>query len=618
MSALAAPQAERRHWETRPWADRSLARTPAARPAAVVEERRAVTPTAAAAEFDRLWRALVMRRTLGRSPVSLGTAFADWFGHLAFAPTVQRELAIEAWEAFGRFCQYGFTCAFGAAPPRECCVAPLPQDTRFADPAWQRWPFNLIHQGFLAQEQWWQKATTAVPGVSKHHALQMSFVVRQVLDQFAPSNFVATNPVVLRETAKKNGRNLWDGARHLVEDSYRLYAGEPPVGTERFKVGETVAVTPGKVVFRNDLIELIQYAPQTETVHPEPILIVPAWIMKYYILDLSPENSLIDYLVKAGFSVFSISWRNPGREQQGVGIDDYIKLGIGEALTAVRSIVLGHPVHAVGYCIGGTLLAIAAAALGRQRNDCLGTLTLFAAQTDFADAGELTLFVDESEVTFLDDMMWLQGVLDAKQMAGAFRLLRSNDLIWSRVVRDYLLGERTPVTDLVAWSSDATRIPYRVHRDYLRRLFLDNDFAAGRLLVDGVPVGLSNIRLPTFVVGTTWDHIAPWKSVYKIHLQANGDITFVLAQGGHNTAIVNPPPGAGRGYRIDTRAHNDPYMSPDEWIESHQPQAGSWWPAWVDWLRRYSSEPTVPPAVGSALRGYPPLGDAPGTYVHER
>ena len=570
------------------------------------------------ADFDRLLRARTMRMTVGRSPVSLYTAFADWAGHLAFAPSVQWRLAQEAGETVGRFWRYAAACAFGNPPPEDCCLEPLPQDKRFADPAWTDRPFNLIEHAFLAQQQWWDAAIASVPGVSRHHRDVVSFTVRQWLDQAAPSNFAATNPVVLRETMRTGGRNLWTGWKNLIEDMERQVLHKPPAGAERFVPGKTVAVTPGKVVYRNELIELIQYEPTTGEVHPEPVLIVPAWIMKYYILDLSPENSLIRHLVDSGFTVLAVSWRNPGPEQRDLGLDDYLKLGVHAALDATRAIIPEQRVHAVGYCLGGTLLSIAAAVLGRRCDPCLVSLTLLAAQTDFTDAGELTLFIDDSEITFLEDMMWLQGVLDSRQMAGAFHLLRSNDLIWSRVVRDYLLGGRAQVTDLVAWSTDATRMPYRMHSEYLRRMFLDNDLAAGRYVVDGTPVGLSNICAPMFVVGAAWDHIAPWKSVYKVHLQADSDVTFVLTSGGHNAGIVNPPPGALREYRIGEHGHGDAYVSPDHWFEAHAPQQGSWWTPWVEWLRKRSSSPVDSPPMGAPLRGFPPLADAPGVYVRER
>ncbi|KAB2886258.1 MAG: alpha/beta fold hydrolase [Pseudorhodoplanes sp.] len=570
-------------------------------------------------DLDRLVRAAIVRATQGRSPVSLMTAYVDWLAHLAVTPSLQQRLAGLAVERSIQLSQYAARCALcgrEAAPAK--CVEPLPQDKRFSDPAWSTWPFNILHQAFLMQQDWWQQATTQVPGVSRHNAQEMAFTVRQILDLWAPSNIFATNPVVLRKTWETAGKNLVDGAVNFLDDAQRAMAGRPPVGAENYKVGETIACTPGAVVFRNDLIELIQYKPATGTVHPEPILIVPAWIMKYYILDLSPDNSLVRHLVAAGHTVFMVSWRNPGPEQRDLGMDDYLTRGIDAALAIVKAIVPDRPVHAMGYCLGGTLLAIAAAALGRKDDKSLKTLTLLAAQTDFADAGELTLFIDESEVSFLEDLMWQQGVLDAGQMAGAFRLLRSNDLIWSRLVRDYLLGGRTAISDLMAWNADATRMPYRMHSEYLRRLFLNNDLAAGRYVVDGTPVGLSNINVPMFVVATEWDHVAPWKSVYKIHLQADVDITFALTGGGHNTGIVNPPKGSRREYRTGTHAHTAPYVAPEQWFASRQPVSGSWWQAWCKWLTEHSSAPVAPPAIGAPARGIVPVCEAPGRYVLER
>jgi len=564
-------------------------------------------------DLDRIMRATVAGLTGGRSPVSLFLASIDWASHLALAPTLQQHLAVLAAERSAELFRYALTCAIEDAAEPTPCVSSLPQDRRFADPAWSRWPFNVIHQAFLMQEHWWEQATANVPGVTRHNMQAVSFMARQVLDLCAPSNFPATNPVVLRRTFESGGRNLRDGLGHLAEDIRRFVTHEPPAGAEAFKVGETVACTPGAVIFRNELIELIQYTPTTEAVHPEPILIVPAWIMKYYILDLSPENSLVRYLVQRGHTVFMISWRNPRPEHRDLGMDDYLSLGIDAAIATVKEVVPGQPIHGVGYCLGGTLLAMAAAALGRRNDETLKTLTLLAAQTDFADAGELTLFIDESEVTFLEDMMWKKGLLEARQMAGAFRLLRSNDLIWSRLVRDYLLGERAAVSDLMAWSGDATRMPYRMHSEYLRRLFLNNDLAAGRYVVDGAPISISSIQVPMFVVGTEWDHIAPWQSVYKIHLQADVDITFALTSGGHNAGIVNPPGSLKRQYRVGYHPHGTPYISPESWRERNRPTPGSWWTAWADWLKQKSSAPVAPPPLGLAHSGT--LAPAPGRYV---
>jgi polyhydroxyalkanoate synthase len=362
-------------------------------------------------------------------------------------------------------------------------------------------------------------------------------------------------------------------------------------------------------------MELIQYAPATQSVQAEPVLIVPAWIMKYYILDLSPHNSLVKYLVGHGHTVFMISWKNPGPEHRDLGLDDYRTLGLMAALDAVAAIRPGRKVHAVGYCLGGTLLAIAAAALARDRDDRLATVTLFAAETDFTEPGELSLFIDETEVTFLEDLMWDQGFLDTQQMGRAFQLLRSNDLFWSRLVRDYLLGERQGMTDLMAWNADGTRMPYRMHSEYLRRLFLHNDLAEARYEVGGRPVTLADLRLPLFVVSTVKDHVAPWRSVYKIHLLTDTELTFVLAAGGHNAGIVSEPGHRRRSYQLAGRRPGDRYLDPDAWQASAARADGSWWPAWQAWLRERSGGPVPAVPPGAPDRGYPPLADAPGAYV---
>ncbi|HEU5478821.1 MAG TPA: alpha/beta fold hydrolase, partial [Candidatus Tumulicola sp.] len=389
------------------------------------------------------------------------------------------------------------------------------------------------------------------------------------------------------------------GQQNLAEDWERDISGKKPVGAEKFVVGRDVAVTPGKVIYRNRLIELIQYAPATGKVRPEPVLVVPAWIMKYYILDLSPRSSLVKYLVDQGFTVFMISWKNPGPDDRDLAFDDYRALGVMAALDAVSTIVPQRAVHGVGYCLGGTLLAIAAAAMARDDDNRLATLTFFAAQFDFTEAGELTLFINESQIAFLEDTMWEQGFLDAREMAGAFALLRSNDLVWSRMVRAYLIGERAPMTDLMAWNADATRMPYRMHTEYLRDLFLGNDLAEGRFEAGGRPVALTDIRAPVFAVATQTDHVAPWRSVYKTHLLLDTEVTFLLTSGGHNAGVVSEPGHPGRVYRIATRPAEGRYVDPDHWVETARPGEGSWWPAWVAWLSSHSGSPATPPALGN-------------------
>lgn len=564
--------------------------------------------------LDRTLNYARSRLTLGLSPAALVEAYFDWALHLAFAPGKQMQLSEKALRKWLRLAHY---VASGAVlqDKSSCCIEPLPHDKRFAAEEWRTWPYNVIYQSFLLQQQWWHNATSDVRGVTKPHERQVEFAARQILDVFSPANFIATNPEVLHQTMMQGGQNLMRGFANFFDDWQRTISGQPPAGTEAFEVGENLAVSPGKVVYRNELIELIQYSPTTDKVRPEPILIVPAWIMKYYILDLSPHNSLVKYLVSQGFTVFMISWKNPNPEDRNLGLEDYRKLGIHAALDKIAEIVPNKKIHGVGYCLGGTLLAIAAAALAHNNHDPFLSLTFLAAQVDFTEPGELSLFIDESQVTFLEDMMWQQGYLDAHQMSGAFQLLRSNDLIWSRMVRDYMMGERQPMIDLMAWNADSTRMPYRMHSEYLRQLFLNNDLAGGRYRSNGHPVALTDIRAPVFAVGTEHDHVAPWKSVYKLHLLLDADVTFLLTSGGHNAGIVSEPGHPHRHYRVRTTAELGLYADPETWVAETEEQPGSWWPEWSDWLTERSSAPQPVRKVVSEAAA---LDDAPGTYVRQK
>lgn len=566
---------------------------------------------------DRSLHATIARFTGGLSPAAVAGAYLDWAVHLAAAPGKQIQLAQKATRKAIRLGNYAFRYA-SDGEGAQLGIEPLPQDRRFIGDGWKKWPFNVISQAFLMQQQWWHNATTDVRGVSRKHENMVQFGARQILDVAAPSNFPLTNPEIFWRTIGSGGFNLMNGFRNLVEDWERAVGGKGPVGTENFIVGRDVAISPGKIVYRNGLIELIQYEPTTPTVRPEPVLIVTAWIMKYYILDLSPHNSLVKYLTERGFTVFMISWKNPGPEDRDLAFEDYRSLGVMSALDAVNAIVPDRKVHAVGYCLGGTLLSIAAAAMARDGDERLKTVSLFAAQTDFTEAGELMLFIDESQITFLEDMMWEQGFLDNRQMAGAFQMLRSNDLVWSRVVHDYLLGEREPLTDLMAWNADATRLPYRMHSQYLRKLFLDNELAEGHFVAADGPVALTDIHVPVFAVGTERDHVAPWQSTYKINLQVGGAVTYVLATGGHNVGIVSEPGQAGRSFRMLTKAANDRYIDPERFLVAAKRYDGSWWPAWAEWIGEHSSAETILQPMGAPQTGYPVLGDAPGTYVFGR
>ncbi|MGD2139267.1 MAG: alpha/beta fold hydrolase [Burkholderiales bacterium] len=565
---------------------------------------------------DRLLHANEAKLTAGLSPTSALSAYLDWAVHLANSPGKQGELFEKAFRKSVGFSHYiaGLLTGENQAP----CIEPLPQDHRFRGEEWRKPPFSIYYQAFLLLQQWWHNAVAGVEGVSDHHQDVVSFSARQALDVFSPSNYLLTNPEVLKATFSSGGMNLVRGVQNLFEDWERAVLGMPPVGTERFRVGKEVAVTPGKVIYRNRLIELIQYAPTTQSVYPEPILIVPAWIMKNYILDLSPGNSMVKFLVDQGHTVFMISWKNPTEEDRNLGMDDYLELGVMSALQAIRSIVPDQKVHTVGYCIGGTLLSIAASALGRDSPDWLASVTLFAAQTDFTEAGELMLFIDQSQVSYLEDLMWDKGYLDTKQMAGAFQLLRSNDLIWSRIVHDYLMGERTPMIDLMAWNADATRMPYRMHSEYLRELFLKNKLAEGHYRVNDKAVALTDIRVPIFCVGAESDHVAPWKSVFKINLLTDTEVTFLLTSGGHNAGIISEPGHAGRHFRVAEKHEGEPYVGARQWFDVTPVVDGSWWLRWQSWLADHSGERGHAPGMGNATGGYPPLCDAPGTYVLEK
>ncbi|MEN3275718.1 MAG: poly[(R)-3-hydroxyalkanoate] polymerase subunit PhaC [Massilia sp.] len=540
------------------------------------------------------------------SPAALGMAWFDWSSHLLLSPDKQNELATHAVSAAMSWLQY---CAGAASAGLGGPVAPLAQDKRFTDPPWHHWPWNALSQGFLLQQQWWHRATSSVRGVSLHHADVVTFVARQLLDCMAPSNFVATNPVVLQATCERGGMNLVSGAVRSADEAWRSVTGAG--GGPNLVPGRDVATTKGKVVLRNDLIELLRYDPATPTVHAVPLLVVPAWIMKYYILDLSPHNSLVRYLVEQGHTVYMVSWKNPRAEDRNLGLEDYRRLGIMAALDAIGDETGAPKVNACGYCLGGTLLAIAAAAMAREHDRRLASLTLLAAQVDFTEPGELSLFIDESEVSFLEATMWNQGYLDSHQMAGAFQLLRSNDLFWSRRLRHYLLDLPEKQTDLMSWNADTTRMPYRMHSEYLRRLFLNNDLAGARYPVDGKPVALPDIEAPIFAVGTRTDHVAPWRSVYKIGLLSDAEVSFLLTSGGHNAGVVAPPGGGGRSYQLSTQAPDARYVDPERWQREAPTFEGSWWPAWEAWLAQRAG-PRIAPTPGART-----LGPAPGRYVLE-
>ena len=574
-------------------------------------------------DLDMQAQAMLARATGSLSPQSLTLAWMDWASHLAASPGKLTELAQLAMQQASTLSNYSRESMVAAnqqqlSPDSQPPALPMP-DRRFKDPAWQQFPYNVLQQAFLMNQHWWNTATRDVRGVSTHHADLVNFMSRQLTDTFSPANLLLTNPIATQLTVEERGANLMRGIQNYLDDLNRQRNGLPAPGTEAFQVGQDVALTEGKVVLRTQVMELIQYAPKTGKVHPEPILIIPAWIMKYYILDLSAQNSLIRYLVENGHTVFCISWKNPGEAERDLGMEDYLELGFTAAMNAIAAIVPDQKIHAAGYCLGGTLLAIAAAALVRDgQGDRLASVTLLAAQTDFTEPGEISLFIDDSQVSMLEAEMHQTGYLRADQMAGAFQMLRSYDLLWSRMVQDYLIGERRSLNDLMAWNADATRMPARMHTEYLRHLFLNNELASSRYVVNGSPITLQNVTQPVFCVGTTTDHVAPWTSVYKLHRLCPAEITFVLTSGGHNAGVVNPPENSRRRYQMSVRPAHTVAPEPAAWQASAALHDGSWWTEWLSWLKARSSTPVNPPTMGKPSKGYKPLDNAPGLYVHEK
>lgn len=567
--------------------------------------------------LDHAANTSIARFTHGLSPAAVMGAWFDWATHIAAAPGKQLQLAEKAVDKARRYAQFATRCA-NSTDKSAPCIEPLPQDNRFSGEAWQVPPYNLIYQGFLLQQQWWHNVVTDVPGVTAAHERQLQFLMRQLLDTVSPSNFLSTNPEIQQQTRADGGQNLVRGAQIFAKDLQAILSDAPPEGAEDYQPGRDVAITKGKVVYRNRLIELIQYAPLTEAVHPEPILIVPAWIMKYYILDLSPEYSMVKYLVSQGYTVFMISWKNPDADDRDLSMEDYRQLGAMASLDAIKAIVPDRKIHATGYCLGGTLLSIAAAAIAREEDDPFASLSLLASQVDFTEPGELQLFINESQLSFLDSVMWKQGYLDTTQMAGAFQMLRSNDLIWSRVTQNYLKGEEPFMNDLMAWNADGTRMPYAMHSEYLRKLYLNNDLAEGRFEVDGRPVSLTDIRTPIFAVGTVKDHVAPWPSVFKIRALTDTDVTFALTSGGHNAGIVSRVGHPRRSFQVGTMSKMDRHVDPQSWEAATDTQDGSWWETWVAWLDGHSGELTKSPSMGAPKAGYAAIADAPGTYVFQK
>ena len=580
--------------------------------------------------LDETFHGFLTRSTMGLSPIALALAAADWAMHLAASPGRQMVLGQRALALAQQ------AMATAVNPPADENGQPIADnDNRFIDASWRQWPFSALKEGYKANSAWWREAVQ-VDGMSRHHSHMVEFFNRQIMDTFTPSNWLLTNPEALNKAQETQGQSLLQGYQHFSEDLRKAEtARSTPDVLEplTFEVGKDVAITPGKVVYRNHLIELIQYTPTTDKVYPEPLLIVPSCIMKYYILDLSQSNSMVKYLVGQGYTVFIISWRNPDASDRDLGMQDYLQMGVMDALAAVKERAGAPRVHALGYCLGGTFLSIVAAAMGRhtrmaqnqtagrrvedrsmERLPELASVTLLAAQTDFSEPGEMGVFIDDEQLKTLRQQMDLKGYLSGSAMAGSFQFLNMRELVFTRNTRRYLLGQEEADFDLMSWNSDLTRLPARMHSEYLSSLFLNNALATGKYRVAGQGIALMDIHAPMLVVGTTRDHVSPWRSVYKIHLQTDTHVTFVLAAGGHNAGIVSEPGRPRRSYQINSIEDNQGWVEPDEWLASAPTRQGSWWEAMDAWLKERSGKPVAPPAIDPAHV----LCDAPGEYVMVR
>ena len=544
-------------------------------------------------------------------PMNIGSAFLEMTGKLMAHPERLMKAQMGLWQDYMTLWQNTTRRMWGldTAP----VIQPDPKDRRFKDESWrENEVFDFIKQSYLLSARYVQDVVGQVEGLDRKTAQKVDFYARQFTDAMSPSNFLLTNPEVLRKTAETGGQNLLRGLSNLLRDLERG-RGKLSVkmtDTEAFELGQNIGVSPGKVIYQNDLMQLIQYAPATETVLKRPLLIIPPWINKFYILDLRPGNSLVRYLVNQGHTVFMVSWVNPDERLAAKGFDDYQTEGIGDALDAIERATGEREVNAIGYCLGGTLLASTLATMARTGDDRVRSATFFVTMLDFAEAGELGVFIDEEQLKHLEERMKRRGFLEGSEMATTFNMLRANDLIWSFVVNNYLMGNEPFPFDLLYWNSDSTRMPARMHSFYLRNMYQANKLKdPGGIELNGTAVDLGRITVPAYFLSTREDHIAPWRSTYRGTQLLGGQNRFVLAASGHIAGVVNPPGGGKYSHWINPELPDDP----EAWLSGATEMAGSWWPDWHRWATALAPE-TVPAREPGAGK-LPALEDAPGSYV---
>jgi polyhydroxyalkanoate synthase subunit PhaC len=547
-------------------------------------------------------------------PFNANGAMFEAAARLWSDPAKLMEAQLSLWQGYAQLWQS--TAARLRGEQVEPVVQPAPGDKRFKDAEWtESAVFDYIKQSYLLAADWLQKTMPQVEGLDEATRRKVEFHTRQFVDAMAPSNFVMTNPEVLRATIESKGENLVKGLEHLLQDLERG-KGDLLVrmtDLDAFEIGRNIAVTPGKVVFENQLMQLIQYAPTTAEVRRRPLLIIPPWINKFYILDLKAQNSFVKWAVDQGHTVFMVSWVNPDETLAGKSFEDYIREGLFDALTAIERATGEAKINAIGYCLGGTMLASALAIMAARGDERIASATYFVAMVDFRDVGDVAVFIDDMQLAAMEEDMQRKGYLDASALHRTFNLLRANDLIWSFVVQNYLLGKEPFPFDLLYWNSDSTRLPAAMHAWYLRNCYQKNLLCkAGALTLDGVPIDMSRITTPSIVVAAREDHIAPWKTVYAGAPLFGGDTRFLLAASGHIAGIVNPPAAKKYSYWTNQDLPDDP----DAWFAGATQQEGSWWVAWDAWMRGYG-DGTVP-ARDPAAGGLPPIEEAPGRYVRAR
>ena len=550
-------------------------------------------------------------------PVKLGEQFLQSMAQMSFDPEALMRAQAEFWQASLALWQQTALGTLGGSDQKV--IEPEADDQRFKSDSWDDGHlFDFIKQSYLLASRYVIAATESVSGIDDKKREQINFYTRQFVDAMAPTNFALTNPDVLKKTIDSKGENLVKGFQNILDD---LERGEGQlktrmVDTEAFDLGHNLALTPGRVVLQNDLIQLIQYEPVTATVNRAPLLVIPPWINKYYILDLQPENSLIRWLVEQGHTVFVISWVNPGSELADKGFEDYLLEGPLAALDAIATISGQAQANLIGYCLGGTLLAALLAYLQAQGDaKRVASSTFFTSMINFSEPGDLGVFINEEQVESLEEKMARDGYLDGADMAATFNMLRSNDLIWSFVIKNYLMGHEPLAFDLLYWNSDSTRLPARMHSEYLRTMYLENRFKEpGGMVLDGVPIDISSIKTPCYFLSASDDHIAPWQATFAGATLFQGPVKFVLAGSGHIAGVINPP--AADKYCYWT-SRGRPHGDADAWLEGASCKAGSWWPNWQKWVAKYTGARGKARQPG-AKKAFPVIEDAPGSYASLR